>query len=175
MESCRVNFVHKQRYKVYNHFENGKKQIGYVEMEKLYYIVQNYSIPVDLLNSILNQNIDLIRLHQDNVVRQYGIGEVVPEINPDNDVVYNVFVADIDWENASYISNEYLEVTAKECDKYVKKVRDKCDAKYEYNLDNITAIDNAVKRTLDNERVLFSKYIKQFIEEQEVKKCEETK
>ena len=40
MDNCKVNFVHKQQYKVYNHFENLEKQIGYVELNKLYYIAR---------------------------------------------------------------------------------------------------------------------------------------
>ena len=62
MDNCKVNFVHKQQYKVYNHFENLEKQIGYVELNKLYYIAQNYHMPVNLLEAMLNQNIDTIDL-----------------------------------------------------------------------------------------------------------------
>lgn len=43
MDNCKVNFIHKQLYKVYNYMNyvnyfTHKLQIGYVETDKIHYI-----------------------------------------------------------------------------------------------------------------------------------------
>lgn len=73
------------------------------------------------------------------------------------------------------MSNEYLEITSKECDEYLRRVRNECIAKYSHTLDGMACLDTYIKRKLICTHIQFVQHMEKFIKEQEAKKCEETK
>ena len=176
MESCKVNFIHKQLYKVYNYMDyinyfTHELQIGYVETDKMRYIFQNYCMPVNLLNSILTKNITIINIFD----YQYEIKKVVPKIGKNADIVYDILVKDIYKRDNFYVSDEYLDDSMEEFNQtmgwewseMLSNIRIRCGLIGERDIvgePNMDDFNKKLKQHMDN-----------FVREQEAKKCEETK
>lgn len=184
MESCSVNFVHNQMYKVYNHFQNGKKQIGYVETDKLYYVASEYSIPTTLFNAILNKNVDIISLRVKRTFAfsgkvyledQYRIDCIIPRIYAGGSIVYYIYINSINEKGALYVSDDYLYVSSNECDAHIEKVTDQCLINIGDKIKTQTGVQRYINKEIDKTSEEFKRYIGKCIKEQEAKKCEETK
>lgn len=176
MESYKVNFIHKQMYKVYNYMNyvnyfTHKLQIGYVETDKIHYIFQNYCMPVNLLNSILTKNVATINIFD----YQYEIKKVVPKIDRNADITYDILVKDICKRDNFYISDEYLEDSLEEYNRTMRMEWSEMLSRIRRyrGLTGQIEIENEPNMDDFNERL--KRHMGQFIKEQEEKKCEETK
>ena len=184
MDNCEVNFVHNQMYKVYNHFQNGKKQIGYVETDKLYYVAPKYNIPTTLLNAMLNKSVDTISLRVSRTFAfsgkiyledQYKVDCIIPRIFADGSISYYIYINSINEQGALYISDDYLYVSANECGTHVEKIADRCLVDIGDKIKTQIEIQRYINKEIDKTSEEFKQYIEKRIKEQEEKKCEETK